>query len=139
MRLLHALAKVVLIVVATVAGAGAGGALGLALVSALMPGAGLEGIPPVAIAGFLGSVLGAFAALSVLFKLPRLDGRHLVVLAGIAVVGAALGLAGHLAIRSEAPDPAWGPAAMSGWGFAVLAAVVAAASLAYGRREPTAA
>ena len=134
MRLVHALAKMLLIVAATVAGAGAGGALGVAGVATFMPDAGLDGLPPVAIAAFFGSVLGTFTVLSVLFKLPRLHPRHLALLAGVAVVGGILGLVGQLAIRPDTPDPAWGAAALSGWGFAGLALALAIASLLYGKR-----
>ena len=135
MRILHVVAKVLLTVAATAAGAWAGGAIGVSYVAAVMPNAGLDGLPPAAFAAFVGSVVGAFAVLSVLFKLPRLGVGHLTALASITVVGAVVGLAGHLAIRPDTTDPAWGPAALSGWGFAVLAAVVAIASTTYGRRE----
>ena len=57
---------------------------------------------------------------------------------GVAVVVAlAVGLAGYLAIRPDTPDPVWAAAAMSGWGLGALGAVVALASVLYGRRGPS--
>ncbi len=133
-RLLHAPVKIVLVMVATAAGAVAGGLLGMTFVVATMPGAGLEGLFPVLVGTVGGSVLGAFAGLAALFKLPRVQREYAMSLAAVGIGLLLIGVLGYVGRPRTGPDSALAGAALTCLPLGLLVAVTTVASLSYGPR-----
>ena len=126
--------KTALVVVADLAGAAVGVLLGLAYVAGLMPNAGFEGLGPPLFGGAVGCVLGTFAALSALFKMPRIDRDHVTAATGMVVPLLVLGLFGFLGTRGDGAESAFAMLALAGLPAAVLTATVVGSSWLFGRR-----
>ena len=129
-----ALFKALLVVLATAAGAAAGGLTGMAYAMIAMPNAGLESIAPFVICTFVGSVAGAFAQLAVLFKILRVNPDRARALAAVALLLLVLG-AGSCVAAISPPDSALATAGTALLPLGVLAVVVTGSSLAYGRTD----
>lgn len=136
--LLHALAKVLLVVLAT-AGGGAGGTLlSGAFVVVSMPGAGFEAIGPLAVGTIGGAVLGAFVALAAMYKLARVQREYAVWLGAVSaalLAGAALGYVG---LPRNGSESGLVLAGIAGLPLSLLVAATTVGSLLYGpyRQQP---
>lgn len=138
-RVFQAVVKVVFVVIATAAGAGGGALLGVAFATAAMPNAELEGIVPMALGTVGGSVLGAFAELLALFKVPRIQRRDVARLGGGAVVLVVLGLLGLFVSQGRTADSAWAAAAVAGLPLSLLVAITTLSSAVFGPSRAAAA
>ena len=132
---LHGCAKVLMVLLATVAGAAAGGLLGAVFVETTMPGAGFEALGPVLGATVGGSVLGAFAALLALFKTPRVQREHAAFRGATVLVLLVIGTLGFVAMGDGGPQSPGAMLAVAALPLAALAAVTTIASLTYGPRR----
>lgn len=132
-RLLHGVARTVLVMVMTAAGAAAGGFLGTAYVSVAMPDAGLEALGPMIIGSVIGCVLGAFVELAMLFKVPRLQREYAAALGVASLLLLAAGFLGYLGLSGGPAEPAWATIAISGLPLCLMVSIATASSLLYGR------
>lgn len=133
-RLLRGVAKAVLVMVMTAVGATTGGLLGGAYVSIAMPDAGLEALGPMIIGTVIGSVMGAFVELAMLFKVPRLQHEYAAALGAASLALLAAGFLGYLGLSGEQAEPGWAIVAISGLPLCLIVSIVTASSLLYGRR-----
>lgn len=138
-RVFRAVMKTVFAVIATAAGAAGGALLGVAFATATMPNAELEGIFPMIVGTLGGSVLGAFAELLALFKVPRIQRRDAARLAGVAVALVVLGLLGFIVARGQTADSAWAAVAVAGLPLSLLVAITTVSSTLFGPSRSAAA
>lgn len=131
-RLLHALVKVILVLLATAGGAGAGALLSGAFVVVAMPGAGFEAIGPLALGTVGGCVLGPFAALAALYKLPRLQREYAAWMGMVAIALLAAGALSYAGMPRRGGDSALALAGIAGLPLALLVAAITVGSLLYG-------
>lgn len=134
-RLLHALVKVILVLLATAAATAAGALLSGAFVVAAMPNAGFEAIGPLAVGTVGGCVLGPFAALAALYKLPRLQREYAAWMGAAALGLLAAGALSYAGMPRHGADSALALAGIAGLPLALLVAATTVASLLYGPRH----
>lgn len=130
-----ALVKAILVVVAAGAGAGAGSALGGVYVDLLMPNAGLDALGPLLFGTLAGSVLGVFATLAAMFKVPRLQREYAAWFIAVALGLVLLWLLGYIG-SEPLHQPTWTVAALGGPPVALLIGVVVSASLLFAPPPP---